>query len=83
VLFVLYGCLKAGLTVVPIFAGFGAGAIATRIQDSGAGVVFTVVVRVRCLSRRLRRRSLAAVRAGVVVAAGDGRAGQTGYAVDA
>ncbi len=38
---ILYGCLKAGLTVVPIFAGFGAGAIATRLEDSGARVVFT------------------------------------------
>jgi acetyl-CoA synthetase len=27
--------------VVPIFAGFGAGAIATRLEDSGARVVFT------------------------------------------
>ncbi len=41
VLPILYGCLKAGLTVVPIFAGFGAGAIATRLEDSGARVVFT------------------------------------------
>jgi acetyl-CoA synthetase len=38
---ILYGCLKAGLTVVPIFAGFGAGAIATRLADSGARVLFT------------------------------------------
>ena len=38
---VLYGCLKAGLTVVPIFAGFGPGAIATRISDSGARLLFT------------------------------------------
>ena len=38
---ILYGCFKAGLTVVPIFAGFGAGAIATRLEDSGARVVFT------------------------------------------
>jgi acetyl-CoA synthetase len=38
---ILYGCFKAGLTVVPIFAGFGAGAIATRLQDSGARALFT------------------------------------------
>jgi len=41
ILSILYGCLKAGLTVVPIFAGFGAGAIATRVEDSGARVLFT------------------------------------------
>lgn len=41
ILAILYGCFKAGLTVVPIFAGFGAGAIATRIDDSGARVLFT------------------------------------------
>jgi acetyl-CoA synthetase len=38
---ILYACFKLGLIVVPIFAGFGAGAIATRLQDSGARVVFT------------------------------------------
>ena len=38
---VLYGCFKAGLIVVPIFAGFGDGAIATRLADSGARLVFT------------------------------------------
>jgi acetyl-CoA synthetase len=41
VLSILYGCFKAGMTVVPIFAGFGAGAIATRLEDSGARVLFT------------------------------------------
>jgi len=41
ILSILYGCFKAGLTVVPIFSGFGAGAIATRLQDSGARVLFT------------------------------------------
>jgi acetyl-CoA synthetase len=41
ILSILYGCFKAGLTVVPIFAGFGPGAIATRLQDSGARVLFT------------------------------------------
>ncbi len=38
---ILYACFKLGLIVVPIFAGFGAGAIATRLADSGARVVFT------------------------------------------
>jgi len=41
ILAVLYGCFKAGITVVPIFAGFGSGAIATRLRDSGARVLFT------------------------------------------
>jgi acetyl-CoA synthetase len=41
ILAILYGCFKAALTVVPIFAGFGAGAIATRLEDSGARAVFT------------------------------------------
>ena len=41
ILSILYGCLKAGFTVVPIFSGFGAGAITTRLEDSGARVLFT------------------------------------------
>jgi len=41
ILSILYGCFKAGMTVVPIFAGFGTGAIAARIEDSGARLVFT------------------------------------------
>jgi len=41
ILSILYGCWKAGITVVPIFAGFGAGAIAARIEDSGARLLFT------------------------------------------
>jgi acetyl-CoA synthetase len=41
ILAILYGCFKAGLVVVPIFAGFGTGAIATRLEDSGARVLFT------------------------------------------
>jgi acetyl-CoA synthetase len=55
ILSILYGCFKAGLTVVPIFAGFGAGAIATRIEDSGAAVVFTA----ESLTRRGKRLLLA------------------------
>jgi acetyl-CoA synthetase len=38
---ILYACFKLGLIVVPIFAGFGPGAIATRLKDSGARLVFT------------------------------------------
>jgi acetyl-CoA synthetase len=41
ILSILYGCFKAGITVVPIFAGFGAGAIAARLEDSGARALFT------------------------------------------
>lgn len=52
---ILYGCFKAGLTVVTIFAGFGAGAIGTRLADSGARVLFTG----EHLERRGRRLPLA------------------------
>ncbi len=38
---ILYASLKLGLIVMPIFAGFGEGAIATRLEDSGAKFVFT------------------------------------------
>ena len=41
VVMILYACFKLGLIVVPIFAGFGASAIATRLENSGARVVFT------------------------------------------
>jgi len=47
ILSILYGCFKAGLTVVPIFAGFGSGAISTRLEDSGARVLFTADYLVR------------------------------------
>lgn len=40
----LYACLKRGLVAVPIFSGFGAGAIATRLLDAGARVVLTADV---------------------------------------
>jgi acetyl-CoA synthetase len=56
ILSILYGCFKAGLTVVPIFSGFGSGAIATRLQDSGARVLFTAPH----LERRGKRIPLAA-----------------------
>jgi acetyl-CoA synthetase len=55
ILAILYGCFKAGLTVVPIFAGFGPGAIATRLEDSGARVLFTAPQ----LERRGKRLPLA------------------------
>jgi acyl-CoA synthetase (AMP-forming)/AMP-acid ligase II len=55
ILSILYGCFKAGMTVVPIFAGFGPGAIAARIEDSGARLLFTA----DCLMRRGRRLPLA------------------------
>jgi acetyl-CoA synthetase len=41
ILSILYGAFKAGITVAPIFAGFGLGAIAARLEDSGARVLFT------------------------------------------
>ena len=55
ILAILYGCFKAGLTVVPIFAGFGTGAIATRLSDSGARVLFTA----ESMTRRGKRLPLA------------------------
>ena len=47
ILGVLYGCFQAGLIAVPIFAGFGAGAIATRLENSGARALFTAPQLVR------------------------------------
>ena len=55
ILAILYGCLQSGLTVVPIFAGFGPAAIATRLADSGARVLFTAPH----LERRGKRLPLA------------------------
>jgi acetyl-CoA synthetase len=56
VLVILYACMKAGFVVVPIFSGFGPGAIATRLGDSGARVVFTA----DALERRGKRHELKA-----------------------
>ncbi len=53
---ILYACFKLGLVAVPIFAAFGVGAIANRLVDSGARVVFTA----DSLVRRGRRLPLAA-----------------------
>ncbi len=41
VVMILYACFKLGLIAVPIFSGFGYGAVAVRLQDSGAKVLFT------------------------------------------
>ncbi|MFB6079977.1 MAG: AMP-binding protein [Haloferacaceae archaeon] len=38
---VLYGCFKRGAIAVPIFSGFGVDAVATRLSQSGASVLFT------------------------------------------
>jgi acetyl-CoA synthetase len=53
---ILYAAFKLGLIVVPIFAGFGTGAIASRLENSGAKVVFTAP----SLTRRGRQIPLAA-----------------------
>ena len=62
VLSILYGCFKAGMTVTPIFAGFGAGAIAGRVEDSGARALFTA----ESLMRRGKRLPLAEKMPGTV-----------------
>jgi acetyl-CoA synthetase len=62
ILSILYGCFKLGVTVVPIFAGFGAGAVATRLEDSGTRVLFTA----DHLERRGKRIPLAAKMPGAV-----------------
>jgi acetyl-CoA synthetase len=41
VIAVLYACFKLGLIAVPIFAGFAAPAIATRLEDSAARLLVT------------------------------------------
>lgn len=38
---VFYAALKLGVIVIPIFSGFGATALATRLEDGGARVLFT------------------------------------------
>lgn len=52
---ILYAAFKLGLIVVPIFAGFGSHAIATRLEDSGAKVVFAA----EFIERRGKRTLLA------------------------
>ncbi|MGA3044077.1 MAG: AMP-binding protein, partial [Bryobacteraceae bacterium] len=51
VVMILYACFKLGLIAVPIFSGFGYEAVAVRLQDSGAKVLFTADF----LERRGRR----------------------------
>ncbi len=53
---ILYACFRLGLVPVPIFSGFGAPAIASRLQDCGARVVFTA----EYLTRRGKRIPLLA-----------------------
>ena len=36
-----FGCLKVGAVAVPVFSGFGAEALAARLRDSGARLLFT------------------------------------------
>ncbi len=38
---VFYAALKIGVTVIPVFSGFGAQALSTRLEDGGARVLFT------------------------------------------
>lgn len=38
---VMYACLKIGAIFVPVFSGFGASALATRLEDAEAKVLFT------------------------------------------
>jgi acetyl-CoA synthetase len=51
---ILYACFKLGLIAVPVFSGFGYSAVAVRLQDSGAKVLFTA----DALERRGRRLPL-------------------------
>ncbi len=41
VISILYGIFKVGAIAVPIFSGFGADAVATRLQDAESSVLFT------------------------------------------
>ncbi|MFC7132397.1 MULTISPECIES: AMP-binding protein [Salinibaculum] len=38
---VIYGALKLGAVVVPLFSGFGSGAVARRLRDAECSVLFT------------------------------------------
>ncbi len=51
---ILYACFKLGLMAAPIFSGFGYEAVAVRLQDSGARLLFTADF----LERRGRRIAL-------------------------
>jgi acetyl-CoA synthetase len=54
VVMILYACFKLGLIALPVFSGFGYSAVAVRLQDSGAKVLFTA----DALERRGRRIAL-------------------------
>ena len=41
VVVILYACFKLGLIAAPVFSGFGYEAVAVRLEDSGARVLFT------------------------------------------
>lgn len=41
VVVILYACFRLGLIMVPVFSGFGPAAVAARIEDSGARLIFT------------------------------------------
>jgi acetyl-CoA synthetase len=38
---VLFGCMKIGAVAVPVFSGYGASALQSRMEDSEAKVIFT------------------------------------------
>jgi acetyl-CoA synthetase len=38
---VFYAALKIGAVIIPVFSGFGAHALATRLQDGAGRIVFT------------------------------------------
>jgi len=40
-LVVFFACLKIGAPMIPVFSGFGATALAVRLEDAGAKVLFT------------------------------------------
>ena len=46
VVMILYACFKLGLIAAPIFSGFGYGAMAVRLQDSGARVLFLSLIHI-------------------------------------
>ncbi len=38
---VFFACMKIGAVAIPVFSGFGASALSTRLSDAGAKVLFT------------------------------------------
>ena len=41
IVYAFFGCLKIGAVIIPIFSGFGSTALATRLNDAQAKVLFT------------------------------------------